>query len=194
MELIMSPSDMALASKSRPCSPLPSDPATLGGWNDAILFAYLYYQWSLMKGVRDLLFPQRQGSSKPSRDESRDRTWRRPHPAWWASGVSIPLPPHGTWSRQYLSSSGPIKVYPKETQQSGKTERYSTTKIYHPVSSGSKPLFQTSSPQESRLSGAASPRPWPWAPRLSFCKLACWGKVNLALVLSIDSLSWGWGL
>lgn len=75
-----------------------------------------------------------------------------------------------------------------------KTQRYSTTKIYHPVSSGSKPRFQTSSPQESSLSGTASPRPWPWPPRLSFCKLACWGKVNLALVLSIDSLSWGWGL
>lgn len=140
MELTMSPSDMALASKSHHCSPLPSDPDTLGGWNDAILFSYLYHQWSLMKGVRDLLFPQCYGSSKPRRDESRDCTWRRSHPAWWASGVSIPLPPHVTWSRQYLSSLGPIKVYSKETQRSGKPERYSTTKIYHPVSSGSNLL------------------------------------------------------
>lgn len=83
--------------------------------------------------VRDLLFPPALGvieakqgwvkRSKPNRDESRDRTWRRPHPAWWASGVSIPLPPQVMWSRQYLSSSRPTKVYLKETQWSGKTER-----------------------------------------------------------------------
>ena len=146
------------------------------------------------KGSELCFLPQPWESPQPGWDRWRGFAKRKPHPVW---GRSLESPHYMT----KMSSSSPGQ----ETQGNGQS-RAENVHVQRNITVPSNPelkIFKTPPlegrplplPLKLRSLVCPPPRPPPRAPMsFSFWKLACWGKVNLALVLSIDYLSWGWGL
>lgn len=135
-------------------------------------------------------------SPQPGGDRWRGFARGKPHPVW---GRSLESPHYMT----KMSSSSPGQ----ETQVKDRTEQkmFMCREMSQCPSNPELNIFKTP-PLEGRplplplplkLPSLVCPPPCP-PPRapmsFSFWKLACWRKVNLALLLSIDYLSWGWGL